>query len=61
MRLAAAMEDRNFDHVALAMTANVSPSTVKRWLNGTFEPRHRNLARLTDALGVSGDYLLGRN
>ncbi|WP_373565000.1 helix-turn-helix domain-containing protein [Paenibacillus sp. E222] len=60
MRLAAAMEDRNLDHVALAMIANVSPHTVKRWLNGKFEPRHKNLVRLTDALDVSGDYLLGR-
>lgn len=59
-RLTAAMEDRNLDHVAIAMIANVSPHTVRRWLNGKFEPRHKNLARLADALDVSGDYLLGR-
>ncbi|MGG1673291.1 helix-turn-helix domain-containing protein [Paenibacillus sp. NRS-1783] len=54
------MENRNLDHVALAMIANVSPTTVKRWLDGNFEPRHKNLARLANALDVSGDYLLGR-
>ncbi|WP_237172682.1 helix-turn-helix domain-containing protein [Paenibacillus lutimineralis] len=42
------------------MIANVSPTTVKRWLDGSFEPRHKNLARLADALNVSDNYLLGR-
>jgi transcriptional regulator with XRE-family HTH domain len=59
-RLASAMEERGLDEIALAMIANVSPVTVKRWLDGNFEPRHKNLARLADALDVSGDYLLGR-
>ncbi|WP_138756459.1 helix-turn-helix domain-containing protein [Paenibacillus sinopodophylli] len=61
MRLNSAMEERNLDTVALSMVAKVSPSTVKRWLAGTFEPRHKNLVRLADALDVSGDYLLGRS
>lgn len=54
------MEERNLNHVALAMITNVSTSTVKRWQSGMFEPRHKNLRRLADALDVSGDYLLGR-
>ncbi|NQX57541.1 helix-turn-helix transcriptional regulator [Paenibacillus qinlingensis] len=37
----------------------VSPTTVKRWLEGRFEPGHRNLSRLADALYVPSDILLG--
>ncbi|MGN7760487.1 helix-turn-helix domain-containing protein [Paenibacillus sp. 22594] len=54
------MEERNLDHVALAMLANVNPRTVKRWMDGINQPRFKNLPGLTDALDVSGDYLLGR-
>jgi predicted transcriptional regulator len=59
-RLSSVMEERGHNPASLAMIANVSPTTVKRWLDGTYEPRHKNLARLTVALDVSGDYLLGR-
>ncbi|WP_392391847.1 helix-turn-helix domain-containing protein [Paenibacillus antibioticophila] len=58
-RLSSAMEDRGLDAIALAMLANVSPVTVERWLNGNFEPRHKNLARIANALDVSDNYLLG--
>ncbi|WP_088832611.1 helix-turn-helix domain-containing protein [Paenibacillus tyrfis] len=59
-RLTSAMEDRGIDLFALAGITNVSPLTVKRWLNGRFEPRHKNLMSIADALDVSGDFLLGR-
>ncbi|MNO15489.1 transcriptional repressor DicA [compost metagenome] len=59
-RLTSAMKNRGFDNIALAMLANVSPVTVERWLNGSFEPRHKNLARIANALDVSDNYLLGR-
>ncbi|WP_445667204.1 helix-turn-helix domain-containing protein [Paenibacillus sp. FSL K6-1558] len=59
-RLKSVMEERDLDHTALAMLANVSPLTVRRWLNGKFEPRQRNLLKISNALDVSSDYLIGR-
>lgn len=59
-RLTSAMENQGLNKFSLATIADVSPATVQRWMDGKFEPRHRNLARLADALHVSGDYLLGR-
>jgi transcriptional regulator with XRE-family HTH domain len=41
----------------LSRQTNVSPITVKRWLNGDFEPRHKNLPKIAYALRVSADYL----
>jgi transcriptional regulator with XRE-family HTH domain len=59
-RLKSVMEERNIDAYLLASITNVSPTTVQRWLDGKFEPRHKNLARIVDALDVSSDRLLGR-
>ncbi|WP_128102814.1 helix-turn-helix transcriptional regulator [Paenibacillus sp. DCT19] len=59
-RLQSIMEERGLDHAALAILANVSPLTVKRWLNGKFEPRQRNLLKISNALDVSSNYLIGR-
>ncbi|MFC3789613.1 helix-turn-helix domain-containing protein [Paenibacillus sp. GCM10012307] len=59
-RLASAMKDRGIDARLLSEITGVSHSTVERWLNGTFEPRQRNLLKITNALDVSNDYLLGK-
>jgi transcriptional regulator with XRE-family HTH domain len=60
VRLTSALEKRNIDAYRLSRMIQVSPYTVKRWLNGRFEPRHRNLSRISAALNVSADYLIGR-
>ncbi|MBJ6362136.1 helix-turn-helix transcriptional regulator [Paenibacillus sp. MAHUQ-46] len=54
------MKDRGIDARLLSEITGVSHSTVERWLNGTFEPRQRNLLKITNALDVSNDYLLGK-
>ena len=56
-RLTHAMEKMNMDVSTLALLAGVSVVTVKRWLNGTYEPRHENLPKLICALQVPADYL----
>jgi transcriptional regulator with XRE-family HTH domain len=54
------MEDRGLTPASLAMVSGVAPVTVNRWLDGEFQPRFKNLARIADVLDVSSDYLLGR-
>ena len=56
-RLAHAMEKQNMDANALALLADVSPTTVQRWLNGTYKPRHVNLPKIARALQVPADFL----
>ncbi|MGM9915791.1 helix-turn-helix domain-containing protein [Anaerotignum sp.] len=58
-RLAHAMEKQNMDAKSLATLTDVSPTTVRRWLNGTYEPRHINLPKVARVLNVSADYLCG--
>lgn len=56
-RLTHAMGKMNMDISTLALLANISPVTVQRWLNGTYQPRHVNLPKLICALQVPADYL----
>jgi len=35
---------------------SVSPVTVNRWLDGKFEPRHKHLLRIEQALDISNGY-----
>lgn len=56
-RLTHAMEKMNMDVSTLAEMVGVSVVTVKRWLNGTYQPRHVNLPKLICALQVPADYL----
>jgi transcriptional regulator with XRE-family HTH domain len=58
-RLTHAMENRGMDFAKLSAQTGVSPITVKRWMHGTFEPRHKSLPRIATALRVSTDYLCG--
>ena len=54
------MENQGLDSIALAKMVGVSVVTVKRWLNGTYEPRHENLPKIARELNVSTDYLHGK-
>ena len=56
-QLKSAMENQGLDSIALAEMVGVSVVTVKRWLNGTYQPRHVNLPKLICALQVPADYL----
>ena len=56
-RLTHAMEKMNMDVSTLAEMVGVSVVTVKRWLNGTYQPRHVTLPKLICALQVPADYL----
>ena len=56
-RLTHAMEKMNMDVSTLAEMVGVSVVTVKRWLNGTYQPRHVNLPKLICARQVPADYL----
>ena len=56
-RLTHAMEKMNMDVSTLALLVGASVATVKRWLNGTYQPRHVNLPKLICALQVPADYL----
>jgi transcriptional regulator with XRE-family HTH domain len=58
-RLTHAMENRSINYEKLSVQIGVSPITVKRWIHGTFEPRHKNLPKIAHALSVSADYLCG--
>lgn len=58
-RLTRTMENRGMDSLELSLQVGVSPVTVKRWIHGTFEPRHKNLPKIAGTLCVSTDYLCG--
>ena len=59
-RLKSAMQEQNMDAKTLAYLAGVATITVERWLNSIYEPRHKNLRAVTRALGVSAEYLCGK-
>jgi transcriptional regulator with XRE-family HTH domain len=50
---------RNWSQQELADRVRVSQPTIVHWEQGTHTPRHLALARLSDALGVSRQWLLG--
>ncbi|MDY3927350.1 MAG: helix-turn-helix transcriptional regulator [Anaerotignum sp.] len=58
-RLTYAMERMNMDVNTLALLADVSPTTVQRWLNGEYEPRNKNLREIAHVLNTSSSYLNG--
>lgn len=45
----------------LAIMMRVSQPTVSDWVSGKIKPSHFNLLKLSELLGVSVDYLLGRD
>jgi transcriptional regulator with XRE-family HTH domain len=52
---------RNWSQQELADRVRVSQPTIVHWEQGTHAPRHLALARLSDTLGVSRDWLTGRS
>jgi transcriptional regulator with XRE-family HTH domain len=60
-RIREARERRAMKQVELAQRAGLQPSAISQFENGQREPSPENLCRLADALGVTVDYLLGRD
>jgi transcriptional regulator with XRE-family HTH domain len=60
-RIRGARERRGLKQVELAQRAGLQPSAISQFENGQREPSPENLCRLADALGVTVDYLLGRD
>ncbi len=58
-QLTLAMENRGMDAVDLAGQADVALITVKRWLHGEFEPRHKNLQKIARVLHTTPNALCG--
>jgi len=52
--------DRGLSQTDLADRAGFQPSAISHFETGTRAPSFDNLRKLADALGVSIDYLLGR-
>jgi transcriptional regulator with XRE-family HTH domain len=60
-RVRQARERRRLKQVELAGRAGLQPSAISQFENGQREPSPENLCKLADALGVTVDYLLGRD
>jgi len=59
-RLRSARELRNLSQADLAERARLQQAAVSLYESGTRRPSLRNLRRLSDALEVTTDYLVGR-
>lgn len=59
-RLRKARQDKGMSQSELAERAGFQPSAISHFETGTRAPSFDNLRKLADALGVSIDYLLGR-
>lgn len=59
-RLQEARDRRELSQDELAKRANLQPSAISHFETGARKPSFDNLKRLSDALEVSSDYLLGR-
>lgn len=58
-RLIQARKDKNMTQKELAETLEISPTRLNYWEKGKAEPDVHYIFKLCDALGVSGDWLLG--
>ena len=58
-RLALCMEQKNLNGADLASVSGITAATISRYLNGLRMPTVKNIVLLSDALGVSTNYLLG--
>ena len=58
-RLRAARELRNLSQAELAERARLQQTAVSHYESGTRRPSLRNLRRLSEALEVTSDYLIG--
>jgi transcriptional regulator with XRE-family HTH domain len=59
-RLRSTRESRGLSQADLAKKANMQPAAISHFETGHRSPSFDNLRKLSDALGVSVDYLLGR-
>ncbi len=59
-RLRTARERRNLSQAELATKAGLQPAAISHFETGNRAPSFENLKRLSDALNISVDYLLGR-
>ena len=59
-RLRAVREQRGYSQAELATKASLQPAAISHFETGQRSPSFENLRRLSDALDVSVDYLLGR-
>lgn len=57
-RLALLLKEKNMTQKDLAMKASVTEAAMSHYLKGDRTPRASVLARITDALETSSDYLL---
>jgi len=60
-RLKAARERRGLSQVELAKKAGLQPTAISHFETAGRSPSFDNLRRLSDALSVSTDYLMGRS
>lgn len=58
-RLAQAREKAGYSQNALAEKAGYSVITISRWKNGHTAMKAVDIIKVTQALGISADYLLG--
>ncbi len=59
-RLKAARERRGLSQSELASRSGLQPSAISHFETGNRSPSFENLKKLSDALNVTTDYLLGR-
>lgn len=59
-RLRRARQIRGLQQGELALKAGLPPASISHFENGTRKPSFDNLRRLSQALDVSADFLLGR-
>ena len=60
-RLRNARKSRGLSQAELAQRAGLEPSAVSHFEAGRRQPSFHNLRKLADSLGVTTDYLLGRD
>ena len=59
-RIRQAREKRNLSQADLAKIAGLQPAAISHFETGQRAPSFENLRKLSDALNISVDYLLGR-
>lgn len=59
-RLRSSREKRGYNQAELATRAGLQPAAISHFETGQRSPSFDNLRKLSDALNVSVDYLLGR-
>lgn len=58
-RLLELARQRQLSAAAIARAIKGSPATVGKWMRGESVPKHSNLRKLSEAFGVSVDWLTG--